>query len=153
MFRRRDGEKNRQVSKAEAAQEEIKFREHIRDETVKARIGLNALLVNSNITNLGCVDKTIDRSQAEIPGGGLLLFLEGRLEEWFANRRGLSGQFLVHLHCGYLFVEENLNLVGQHSSYIKSFKSEVKRLNGLYKCNFTVKVANDGSAKPFMGAK
>jgi len=153
MFRRKDDGKNRQVSAEEAAHERRRFLEHIHEKTVEARAGLGTLLANSNITNLGCVDKKIDRSQAEIPGGGLLLYFEDYLEEWFANRKGKSGEFLVHLYCGYLYVERGLESVNQHSGAIARFQYKVRKFNKEYGCNFTVRVATDGSAKPFMGAK
>lgn len=147
---RKDHGKNHGLSAEEAAEAEREFRAHIHEETVKSRGNLGAIIGDPNILQLGCVDKKVSRRQAEVPGGGLLLYLEGHLEEWFKNRKGMSGEFLVHVHCGYLFVEQSLNNSSQHVSTINGFINAINRLNHKYGCGFTVRVEQDGSAKPFM---
>lgn len=125
------------------------FEEHIWEKVGDGRRAI-AGGISLGISDIACVDGLTSKATLNIPGGALMLYLEGGLEQFFADRAGGGGTLYVHYHCGYLFVARNLHNWGEHNRVIQDFLREVDRLNEKYGTNFVVIVENSGSAEPYM---
>lgn len=132
---------------AESAQQ---YRQRISKIAQQGRAQVRTMLTDASIRTIGCVDHLTSDGDINIAGGAFMLYYEGQLEAFFANRRGGEGTLYVHLYCGYLFTEQGFETLREHEEAVSYLEREVQELNARYGCDFRVVVEDNGSARPHM---
>ncbi len=126
------------------------YRERIGKIAQQGRAQVRTMLTDASIRTIGCVDHLTSNGDINVAGGAFMLYYEGQLEAFFANRRGGEGTLYVHVYCGYLFTEQGFETLREHEEAVSYLEREVGRLNARYDCDFRVVVENDGTARQYM---